>query len=257
MQYTFAYGSPPEARHTGSFLFVVIQMRSYSSLLCHILGSHPEISGYTEAHQSYSGRADLKRLAATVRAATGTATLGRYVLDKILHNYAQIAPSVLGRPDVKVRFLVRRPEDTIMSILNMSLAVGHTGQFSDPEHEQVLEYYVTRLQQIDAYSEQLGRNALLIEAERLMIDTTATLNGLAQWLNLDQPLSENYRMFNLTGVPSYSDPSPNIKAGTVVTDAAQRHRTYVPIAVPQDILARANAAYTAYWEKLASRSDVR
>src|SRR5207344_470155 len=96
----------------------------YSSLLCHILGSHPEISGYAETHQSYTGRTGLKRLAAKVRAATGARTLGRYVLDKILHNYAKIAPDVLGRPDVKVLFLVRRPEDTIASILNMSLLTG-------------------------------------------------------------------------------------------------------------------------------------
>src|SRR5213075_544290 len=41
----YEYGAPV-ARHTGRFIFVVSHMRSFSSLLCHILGSHPEISGY-------------------------------------------------------------------------------------------------------------------------------------------------------------------------------------------------------------------
>ena len=45
MQITIQYGATSQHRHSGEFLFVISHMRSYSSLLCHILGSHPEISG--------------------------------------------------------------------------------------------------------------------------------------------------------------------------------------------------------------------
>ena len=255
MQYTFSYGAQPEGRYRGSFLFVVSHMRSYSSLLCHILGSHPEISGYTETQRSYRSRSDLNGLATAVRATTGEAVLGRYVLDKILHNNLRIVPDVLVRPDVKVLFLIRTAEDTITSILNMSRALGNEGEFSDPEG--VLNYYVSRLQQIDAYSQQLAFNALLIAAERLITETAATLDGLSQWLNLEQPLSASYRTFKFTGTRGHGDPSPSIMAGTVVTDAEERHRSYVPIAVPQHVFLRGNAAYAEYWEKVASRSDVR
>jgi hypothetical protein len=42
-------------------LFVLGHMRSYSSLLCHILGSHPQIDGYCETHIKYRTRFDLLR----------------------------------------------------------------------------------------------------------------------------------------------------------------------------------------------------
>jgi len=255
MRYTINYGPQPGSRFSGSFVFVVSHMRSYSSLLCHILGSHPDISGYAEAHLSYFGGTELRQLGWKVRAMTDRPELGRYVLDKILHNHLEIAPTVLSRPDVKVIFLVRSAENTITSILDMYRELGHKGQFSEPE--RVLDYYVTRLGRIQAYSEQLARGALLIAAERLIADAAATLAGISQWLNLESPLSSTYRTFKFTGQPGFGDPSPNIKAGKVVTDAAERHRGRVPIAVPADLFARGNAAYAAHWEKLAMRSDVR
>ena len=40
-------------------IFLLSHMRAYSSLIGHILGSHPHINGYYEMHLSYSGMADL------------------------------------------------------------------------------------------------------------------------------------------------------------------------------------------------------
>jgi hypothetical protein len=227
-------------------------MRSYSTLLCHILGSHSEISGYSEAQQAYVSAADLDLLLAKVRAATGQTQLRRSVLDKILHNHLQLAPAILDRPDVKVAFLVRTAEETITSLLNLSRAMGDR---SDPE--QALEYYLDRLHQIDAYSEQLGRKALLIDSERLITDTSATLEGLAQWLELKEPLSPNYQTFKFTGVPGYGDISPAVRTGKVVPDAAARHRRYKTISIPKHVIERGNAAHAEYWAKLAARSDLR
>ncbi len=255
MQYTITYGLPSEPRSSGRFVFVVSHMRSYSSLLCHILGSHPEISGYAEAQLSYLTSTDLRQLARMVRGMTERSTPGRYVLDKILHNHLEIAPAILSRPDVKVIFLVRRAEETITSILHMYQAMGYSGPFSEPE--RVLDYYVTRLGRIQAYSEQLARGALLIAAECLIADTAATLATLSQWLNLGTPLSPVYRTFKFTGKSGFGDPSPNIMAGKIVPDAAERHRGRVPIDVLPDLLARGNAAYAAHWDQLVARSDVR
>lgn len=227
-------------------------MRSYSTLLCHILGSHPEISGYSEAQQAYVSDADLEMLIVKVREATGQSQLRRYVLDKILHNHLQVAPDILARPDVKVVFLVRSAEETITSLLNLYRAMGHRS-----DAEQALKYYLNRLRQIDSYSAQLGRKALLIAAERLITDTSATLEGLSQWLELNEPLSPNYQIFRFTGIPGYGDISPAVRTGKVVPDAAARHRRYKTISIPQDVLERGNAGHADYWEKLAARSDLR
>lgn len=238
-------------RHTGSYLFVVSHMRSFSSLLCHILGNHPEISGYGEAQLSYFSRLDLQRLARKVQQITGSPTLGRYVLDKVLHNHREIAPGILDRPEIRVIFLLRNPEDTLRSILNMSHARGHKGKFSDPM--QVLDYYVTRLRQLEDYCAHLGGNALFLESERLLSDTERVLVELSRWLDLGAPLKPDYRTFRFSGEAGYGDPSPTILAGTVVRNDETRHQHYVPIPLSDELLQQGLAAHTSCREGLAKR----
>jgi len=243
MAFELRYGAPVEHRYGGAYLFVLSHMRSFSSLLCHVLGSHPEISGYGETQQSYVGRRDLDRLVKTVRAQTGDPALGRYVLDKILHNHHEIAPAIVARPDVRWMFLLRNPADAITSIVNMALSLEHTGEFSDPV--RVADYYVGRVQWMARFGEQHGHAALYVDAQRLVDDTDAVLAGLTRWLALATPLARAYRTFPLTGARGHGDPSPNIRTGRVVTDAGERHRDYVRVTIPQDALARADAAYAA------------
>jgi hypothetical protein len=241
MQYDFHYGTVAAQRYVGGFLLVVSHMRSYSSLLCHILGSHREISGYSEAQQSYSGRNDLDRLARRVREYTGEPTLGRYVLDKLLHNRREIAIDILRRPDVRCIFLLRNARDTIASILNMAHALKHSGDFANPA--LVVAYYAQRLMQMEHYAPHVGGRAFFVESERLLDDTIGVLARLTQWLGLGEPLSPEYRTFRYTGMPGHGDPSPHIKAGTVVADDAERHRDYVPTAIEGDLLEQADSAH--------------
>jgi len=235
----------------GGFVFVVSHMRSYSTLLCHILGSHPEISGYTEAHQGYASAADLDTLIDKVRAATEQSTLRRYVLDKILHNHLQLAPDIIARPDVSVVLLVRSAEETITSILNLNRAMGRRC-----EPTEALGYYLDRLRQIDAYSQQLGRKAVLIDAERLITHTAVMLEGLSQWLELHAPLSPSYQIFKHTGLSGHGDISRAVRTGKVVHDPEDRHRRYKTISIPQDVLERGNAGHAEYWARLAARSHL-
>ena len=238
-------------RHTGRYLFVVSHMRSFSSLLCHILGSHPEISGYGEAQLSYFSRLDLQRLARKVQQITGTPTLGRYVLDKVLHNHREIAPGILDRPEIKVLFLLRNAEDTVRSILNMSHSRGHKGKFSEPM--RVLEYYITRLRQLEDYCAHLGGNALFLESERLLSDTERVLLELSRWLELGGPLKADYRTFRHSGEAGYGDPSPTILAGTVIRDDEARHQHYVSIPISDELLQQGLAAHASCREGLAKR----
>ncbi len=251
MQYSVSYGSAEQKRYAGSFLFVLSHMRSFSSLLCHILGSHAEISGYAEAHLSYFSRNDLDRLARKLRDLTEEPTLGRYALDKLLHSNRQIGPEVLARPDVKVLILLRRPEDTMRSILNMSHARGEQGRYKD--FDAVLAHYLDRLHALEMYSGQLGRKALYLPAENLIEDTEGVLESMSRWLELAEPLSPNYKTFKFTGEADYGDPSSNIKTGKIVRDAEERHRTYIAIPMPEEGLRRAEIAYRACVDILVSR----
>jgi hypothetical protein len=240
MHYDLQYGAAVPHRYAGTFLFVVSHMRSYSSLLCHILGSHPDISGYSEAHRSYFGRNDLDRLARTVRELTGETKLKRFLLDKVLHDHREIAPDVLHRPDVRCLFLLRNAGDTIASILGMARTIGHTGVYSDPR--QVTDYYEARLARMNEYAAHVPGRALFVESERLLDDTTALLARLTQWLALSAPLSAEYKTFPYTGLPGHGDPSSNIKAGKVVA-SKDRRRDSPALPISDEILARGNDAY--------------
>jgi len=243
MAYDVLHRAPSLSRHSGGYIFVVSHMRSFSTLLCHILGSNSEISGYVETHLSYLGRIDLNRLTAMVRETTGDPASRKYVLDKVLHNYAYIAPDVLRRPNVKVLFLLRNAADTLRSILSLFVGGDTNGPISNPE--QALDYYVTRLQTIEEYSAQAGAEAKFLESERLIEDTDADLEGLSVWLGLSERLSANYRTFKFTGLDYFGDPSPNIKSGQIVASAEIRHRNDVPVPVPGTILRRGSEAYAA------------
>ena len=251
MAYEIQYAAPEPARHAGSFILVVSHMRSFSSLLCHILGSHPEISGYGEAQQPYRGRIDLDRLARKVRTQIGDVPLARFVLDKVLHNHLEIAPGVLARPDVRCLFLLREPRDTMSSVVNMARSLGHAGRFADPG--QVASYYAGRVAQIERYSALPDIDAVFVDAARLIDDTEAVLAGLTQWLGLASPLVPEYRTFPLTGRPGHGDTSANIRAGKVIRDADLRHRDQAVVAIPDDALERASQAYAACHAALSAR----
>src|SRR3569833_3463785 len=95
-------------------LFILSHMRSYSSVLSHVLGSHPQIDGYCETHLRYRFSFDLLRLKWRVRKLTGEPLRGRYVLDKILHNYA-VATAILDNPRTRGIILLRQPVDVVQS----------------------------------------------------------------------------------------------------------------------------------------------
>jgi hypothetical protein len=233
--------SAPIDRTPRRHLFVVSHMRSFSSVLCHILGSHPEIDGYAETHQSYYGRSDLHRLTTLVGEMTGAPVSGRYVLDKILNMRQHLEPSVLARRDVRILFLVRKGPDTIRSLVSIARAGGHKGPASQPPG--ALYYYAKRLRQIEGYAATHGRGALFLESERLVNETDHVLSGIARWLELSEPLSPNYRRFRLTGVRGFGDPSPIIMAGRLVTEPSERHGSRMPIELPAEVVRVAEASH--------------
>jgi hypothetical protein len=133
-------------------LFVLGHMRSYSSVLCHVLGSHPQIDGYCETHIKYRTRFDLLRLRSRVVKLTGEPLRGRYILDKVLHNYP-LANSILRSPNTVGLVLVRRPQPTVQSIINMGLHYSDIAWHRDTE--AVARYYEERLAALVAIADAL------------------------------------------------------------------------------------------------------
>jgi hypothetical protein len=235
------------------YLLIFSHARSYSTLLCHVLGSHRQISGYTETMLPYETAADLYRLNAMAGEAGNYRDDCEYVLDKLLYDYLPVSDEVLGLPRVIPIFLVREPEPTIASLTRMRIH----------EHEQGLQewaegtdrravarraaaYYVKRLDMLQGLCtrvEALGRRGIFLPAETLLDDTAGTFRLLERELGLSEPLREEYAIFEKTGMPNSGDTSATIRTGRIVRERSEQDPAEVPI--PTDLLVNVRDAYKA------------
>jgi hypothetical protein len=195
------------------YLFLFSHMRSYSTLLSHVLGSHREISGYVETHLKYRSRLDLARLRWHVAMATGAIPTGRYLLDKLLHNFMLIPKQLRDSPQLRTLIFVRKPESTLRSILRLGAVRPTASWYTD--QQRVAEYYCARLAWLAAVGAHLRERAFVFPAEALLDDTDALLLHVTHHLGLATPLQPQYRVMKLSGEPGYGDVSANIKSGSI------------------------------------------
>lgn len=218
-------------KHPRSALFILSHMRSYSSVLSHVLGSHPQIDGYCETHLRYRFSFDLLRLKWRVRKLTGEPLRGRYVLDKILHNYA-VATAILENPHTRAILLLRQPVDVVQSIVHMGRHLDLNEQNSNVAN--ATQYYIERLGQLARLARVFGKRAAFVESEMLVSQTDDTLAFLQNFLDLDSPLERRYRSFAKTGQPGYGDPSEMIHSGEIGRRSQQRPTYSIPTALIED-----------------------
>ncbi len=237
------------AARSRNYLFVLGHMRSYSSLLCHILGSHRQIDGYCETHLKYRTRLDLWRLRSRVAQLTGEPLRGRYVLDKVLHNYP-LASSILHGRNTHAIVLLRRPVPTVQSIVNMGLHYSAIAWYTDLD--AVARYYEERLAMLARLADPLRGRVMFIEAETLLSRTAEVLQRLAALLQLSEPLCVDYRRFPHTGERGFGDPSEAIASGHV-NHAGHEQRTAVIL--PAALTARLEMAYATCVASLRERCE--
>lgn len=207
-------------------LLLLSHMRSYSSLLAHILGSHPEIWGHSERLQTYEGGRDLlKWRCEEYRAGSGGSY--RYLVDKILHNGYGVSDSLLARADVRTVIFVREPKATLSSIVRLGRRLS--AEASDYlDFEWVHGYYARRLDRLVHYARVVGERALFFDASALVRDTDPLLTGLGDWLGLTSPLRRTYTVFPDTGAPMKGDPSDSLKSGSVLPETPHREDVEFP-----------------------------
>ena len=230
-------------------LFVLGHMRSYSSLLCHILGSHSQIDGYCETHIKYRTRFDLLRLRSRVVRLTGEPLRGCYILDKVLHNYP-LATSILRSPNTLGLVLVRRPQPTVQSIVNMGLHCSDIPWHRDLD--VVARYYEERLAALVGLADALRGRVMFIEAESLLSRTLDVLQGISNLLELNEPLRSDYRRFAHTGEAGFGDPGEVISTGRVSSEARARR---TPVILPSPMVSRLETAYATCSASLRDRCE--
>jgi len=227
------------------YLFIFSHMRSRSSVLSHILGSHDKICGYSELHCSYQNSISLLKMRSKISEELQCKIKNKYLLDKLLHNELLFSEKVFKKAKPKIIFLLREPESTIKSIMNMGHITG-IDWYKDPE--KATDYYCSRLLKLEEYSKQID-DSFFIDSNDLVEDTENLLNTLSNWLHLEKPLEKEYSIFSHTGEAGYGDPSQNIKSGIV-----KKTEGHPDIEIPLDILQKAISHYIACKDTLMNSS---
>ncbi len=230
------------------YIFLLSHMRSYSSLLSHILGSHGNIAGYSEMHLSYKKRSDLLTLRYRVYISNNREPIKDYIFDKILHNHS-ISNNILNDRNTKALFMLREPEATLKSILKMSKNLNNPNRISDIN--KIGKYYLRRLEQLEELAKRTNGTAIYLDAEKIVNDTDFALGYLTDWLQLKTTLSSEYKIFSKTGKPGFGDPSDNIKQGKII-----KNREPADVTIPTDILQSANEGYIKCRESLMKQCSI-
>lgn len=229
-------------------IFLLSHMRAYTSLIGHILGSHPEIDGYYEMHLSYAGIDDLARQACAYATHAAFKPGSRYLFDKLLHNDHAFAPEGLGDTEVSVLMALRPPAPTLKSIVGLFARKPADDPYATPAGAAA--YYVERLAALADFARRHPGGYAYFDAPLACTDTPRLLAALGAWLKLATPLAETYRTFAKTGVAGAGDSSPAIAAGRVVRTPA----IYPELALDAAVLARAERAYADARETLIAHA---
>ena len=221
-------------------------MRAYTSLVGHLLGSHPEIDGYYEMHQSYASAEDLARQARRYAEQHSLKPGGRYLFDKLLHNDYTLALEQLDPDRTIVLMALRSPEPTLKSIVSLFVRKPDDDPYADPIGAAT--YYIERLHALATFSRRYPRRFYYFDAELIRTDTARVLAALGAWLQLGTPLTERYQSFARTGVAGAGDSSPAIAAGHVI----RHEKNYPDVALDAESLQQAQSAYQDCRQQLIS-----
>ena len=235
---------PPQA------LLLLGHMRSGSTLLLHLLVNHPQIAGLGERNAIYLGPHDFGRLALRARLARPQPLARlRYVTDQLNHNHLTPHPELFAHPRLRLLFLVRRPEPSLASLLDLTRT-----HYEPWSVERTVDYYVERLGALARYAgtspsaaASILERAAFLTYEELTDRPGQTLASLQSFLDMDtEPaFSETYRVHDFTG--TRGDPSENIRSGRI----GRPRRVEQPAQLPAREIERARRAYDRCLEALA------
>jgi hypothetical protein len=220
-------------------IFLLSHMRAYTSLLGHLLGSHPEIAGYFEMHRGYRTPKDLALQEAAYQRAEGLKPAGRYLFDKLLHNDYPLLLDRIGQEEVIVLIALRDPDQAIPSIVHLFRGRSPPDPYGEPEG--ACQYYVERLAWLAAFATAWPGRYDYFDAECLVECPVPLLASLTRWLDLGSPLRPEYRRFSRTGLARSGDTSAAIASGHILP----RERRYGDIALAAELQAQARQAYRA------------
>ncbi|MBU6257230.1 MAG: hypothetical protein KGJ30_20065 [Burkholderiales bacterium] len=230
-------------------IFLLSHMRANTSLLGHLLGSHPQIEGYYEMHIGYYSWKSLWRQKMLHFADHDAKPGARYMFDKVLHDGHAVAMPLLERRSSSTILMLREPTQSIRSLV--VLYREHLPAQPEAEVEGAARYYIDRLKSLARVARDLRSPYFYLDAELIVSDTAPTLAALGDWLQLSSPIPTEYGVFNRTGSGAAGDHSARLKSGKV----AAHKRSYDEIEIPAALHDEALQAYAEHRATLIGRAQ--
>jgi len=228
-------------------LLIMGHMRCGSSLLTHLLLTHPAVASVGERNRAYRRSRDLSwlHLEARLAARRWRRPIG-YVVDQVNHDRFTPNPGMLGQARVSLVFMLREPRASIASLLELSRRF-YRDSWSEA---RATDYYVGRLATLARVAEALpdAGHATLVEYESLVDAPESTLDRLRGFLGLEGAFSLTYDAQAFTGLRG--DPGPLIRSGRIQRPAGAAGTQLDP-----GRLAAARDAYSQFGEQLRRRLD--
>lgn len=214
-------------------VLIIGHMRSGSTLLHHILISHPDLLGSGERNSYYGSFDDLAMLRLRVQHDhRHWLRFPRYVVDQVNHNKFTPNPELLRSPQVRCIFLLREPLASVSSMMRVLAPLYGFGL------EDAITYYTHRLAGLARLAATLTgpKRSAFLTYDDLLHKTTATLSGLSSFLELDAKLGDEYSTYDFTG--NRGDPGEKIHLGRISRESSE------PLSLPSVKVAELEAAYT-------------
>jgi hypothetical protein len=230
-------------------IFLLSHMRANTSLLGHLMGSHPEIEGYYEMHIGYFSWKSLWRQKYLYLSTHRTKPESRYMFDKVLHDSHYVRPELLMRKHSRTLMMLRSPEQSIKSL--MTLYRQRRPELPEATAEGATRYYVDRLATLADTAHAIRSRYFYLDAECLITATAPTLAAMSEWLGLQSLIPAQYSTFAKTGHGNSGDDSSRLKSGKV----DDRTADYSCIDVPATLMRAAQDAYDRHREQLRAGSD--
>jgi hypothetical protein len=214
-------------------------MRSGSTLLSHIVASHPDFMSAGETHTFYRVPADLKKLIPrTCELLRSVRLKGTFVVDKITMDQYLSSETLALLPIQKCVILIRAPEPSLKSL------IAYFGW----SEATALNHYVTRLATLTGYGKVLGKRALFMEYDDLVDRSEEVLAALTRFFAVDPPFKNSYSKSKVTG--KMGDPSENIHYGRIVRTPGHRRN------ISADTISKATMVYCECRRELLTSGGV-
>ncbi len=220
----------PKCRFDRS-IFIMGHMRCGSTALSNILCSHPQISGYGEAHIRYKSRSELGLLALNQIKRNSYRVNSTYLFDKILHSRYD-SEDFVEFFESRVIFMIREPIKTIQSIRTLFSSIGSNEYSNDISAS---DYYEERICSLMANWEKFPPlHRIGISFEQLKTDPEKNLEKISGMIGLSPPLTNNYQLPKNGLAHGAGDPLTSHKYNKIIsknistTSADKLHQIKLP-----------------------------